>query len=243
MIRAACLLIALCVFSVIASAQDDPLAWFPLQVGSHWIYEHEMKTGDRNQTDVDRWRTEQTVTGWVTIPEGLVVLREVKDLGSTPQRTVRVIKPDGQLGFVQEPEWNRTIRTHGDRQPYLLRGNCLYGIYREGWDTQTQQLQPQFRKDLIEGRVSPDLCFPLREAQTWGNPHGFTVWRVEPAPNSAESFLPSEYAGAIHILSDNIGGGPAASEDVWFQKGVGIVAEHYSHHGTYDEYTKKLVSH
>src|SRR5436190_20004751 len=32
MIRTARLLIALCVFPIVASAQDDPLAWFPLQV-------------------------------------------------------------------------------------------------------------------------------------------------------------------------------------------------------------------
>jgi len=30
--------------------------------------------------------------------------------------------------------------------------------------------------------------------------------------------------------------------DVWFQQGVGVVGEHYIHKGTYDEYTKKLVS-
>jgi hypothetical protein len=27
-----------------------------------------------------------------------------------------------------------------------------------------------------------------------------------------------------------------------FKKGVGVVGEHYIHNGTYDEYTKKLVS-
>src|SRR5712691_7900901 len=111
MIRTARLLIALCVFSIVARAQDDPLAWFPLQVGSHWVYEHEAKSGDRNRPDVDRWRTEQTITGWLTIPEGLVVLREVKELDNSPQRTERVIEGDGRVGFVQEPEWNRKIRT------------------------------------------------------------------------------------------------------------------------------------
>jgi hypothetical protein len=45
MIRTACLLIALCIFSLVASAQDDPLTWFPLQVGSHWVYEYEAKSG------------------------------------------------------------------------------------------------------------------------------------------------------------------------------------------------------
>jgi len=130
MVRTACFLIALCIFSVIASAQDDPLAWFPLQVGSHWVYEHEAKSGDRNRPDVDRWTSEETITGWVTIPEGLVVLRAVKELGSTPQRTVKVIKPDGQLGFVQEPNYNRGLNR--PPAPYLVRENCVY-LIRGGW--------------------------------------------------------------------------------------------------------------
>src|ERR1700758_5567736 len=77
MIRTACLLIGLCVFAMVASAQDDPLAWFPLEVGSHWVYEYEAKSGDRNRPDVDRWTTEETITAWVTIPEGLVVAEAI----------------------------------------------------------------------------------------------------------------------------------------------------------------------
>jgi hypothetical protein len=84
MIRTACLFIALGVFPVVASAQEDPLAWFPLQVGNRWVYEYEWKSGDRNRPDVDRWTTEQTITGWMTIPEGLVVLRELKQWVALP---------------------------------------------------------------------------------------------------------------------------------------------------------------
>ena len=57
-----------------------------------------------------------------------------------------------------------------------------------------------------------------------------------------ERFLPFEYAGAIHICSDDTGGRPSGWEDVWFQKGVGVVGDHYIHNGTYDEYSKKLLS-
>jgi hypothetical protein len=217
MVRIGYLVVTLSVFAIVASAQEDPLAWFPLQVGSRRVYEHEWKSGDRNRPDVDRWRTEQTITGWVTIPEGIVVLRDVKQLGSSPQRTERVIKPDGQIGFVQEPDYNRDNRTAGDREPYLVRGNCLY-VISGGWDIQTRQLRPQYRKYLIEGAVSPDFCFPLRAGQEWGNPHGYTVWRVEPARDNVGSFLPSQYAGAIHILSDNIGGGPVHRETSGFKK-------------------------
>ena len=80
MVRIGCFAAALYIFSLVASAQEDPLAWFPLQVGSRWVYEHESKSGDRNRPDVDRWTTEETITGRVSIPEGLVVLRSGKQL-------------------------------------------------------------------------------------------------------------------------------------------------------------------
>jgi len=212
------LLIALCVFSMVASAQDDPLAWFPLQVGSHWVYEHEWKSGNRNQPKVDRWTSEETITGWLTIPEGVVVLREVKE-----------------HGLVQR--YSRSYLIAHNREPYLVRGNCEY-VIDQGWDSQRQQLRPEYRKYLIEGTVSPDFCFPLQMGREWGN--NDIPWRVEPARDNVGSFLPSEYSGAIHIFSGHFGSG--GWEDVWFQKGVGVVGEHYIHNGTYDEYTKRLVS-
>ena len=73
MLRIGRLAVVLSVFSAVASAQEDPLAWFPLQVGSRWVYEHESKSGDRNRPGVDRWTTEETITGRVIISEGLVL--------------------------------------------------------------------------------------------------------------------------------------------------------------------------
>jgi len=233
------LAMVLCVFWTAASAQEDPLA-FPLQVGSRWMYEHEWKSGDRNRPDVERWTTEETITGWVTIPEGLVVLREVKQQNNATEQTttVRVIAPNGQVRYVQQKG-----NTHGaylitrDREPYLLHGNCVY-VIGDGWDGQGQQLRPEYLKYLSEGAVSPDFCFPLQMGRAWGN--NDIPWQVEPARQGVGSFLPAEYAGAIHIFSSHFGSG--GWEDVWFQKGVGVVGEHYIHNGTYDEHTKKLLS-
>src|SRR6266487_3228427 len=61
-----------------------------------------------------------------------------------------------------------------------------------------------------------------------------------PAREGVASFLPAQYANVIHIFSNHFGSG--GWEDVWFQKGVGVVGEHYIHNGTYDEYSKKLLS-
>jgi len=229
--------VALCVSSMVASAQEDPGAWLTLQLGSRWVYEHESKSGERNRPNVDRWTTEESITGRVTIPEGLVVLRDVKQLDNPNEQTVpvRVIDPNGRLRYVQQPGYNRDL--HSDREPYLVRGNCIYGL-AGGWDSQTQQLRPDYRKYLNEGAVSPRLCFPLQIGREWGN--NDIPGRVELAREGVGVFLPTEYAGAIHVFSSHLGSG--GWEDVWFQKGVGIVGEHYIHNGTYDEYTTKLLS-
>ncbi len=237
MYRRGCFAVLLCVSSMTGNAQEEPAAWLPMQVGSRWVYEHEWKSGDRNRPDVDRWTTEESITGRVTIPEGLVVLRGVKQFGNPNQQTVtvRVIGPNGQVRNAQQPGYNRGLQS--DPEPYLVRGNCIYGL-ADGWDSQAQQLRPEFRKYLREGAVSPHFCFPLKIGREWGNRD--IPWRVEPAREGVGSFLPAEYAGAIHIFTDHLGSG--GWEDVWVQKGVGIVGKHYIHNGTYDEYTTKLVS-
>jgi len=234
MIRIGRLLITLCAFSVVAKAQEDPLLWFPLHVGNRWVYEHESKSGDRNLPDVDRWTTEQTISGWVTIPEGLVVLREVKQLpnASDQSTTVRAIAPNGQLRFVRQPDYNRGLLTARDREPYLVRGSCVY-VIGDGWDGQRRRLRPEYLNYLTNGAVSPDFCFPLQTGREWGDLKTDIPWRVEPAREGVGSFLPAEYANAIHIFSGHFGSG--GWKDVWFQKGVGVVGEHYIHNGTYDE--------
>jgi len=133
-------------FSMVASAQEDPLAWFPLQVGSHWVYETRGKIGRpeparRGPLDHrgnDHWG--------VTIPEGLVVLREVK----------------------QQQQGN----THGaylitrNREPYLVHGNCVYVI--DGWDGQRQQLRPEYLKYLNEGARLTRFLFPFADGPRVG---------------------------------------------------------------------------
>jgi hypothetical protein len=110
MVRMGRLAVALCVFSMVASAQEDPLAWFPLQVGSRWVYEHEWKSGDRNRPDVDRWTTQEAITGWVTIPEGVVVLREV-----TQHRQLQGPSTSDRGTSVPNEPWLQRPRSHRER--------------------------------------------------------------------------------------------------------------------------------
>jgi hypothetical protein len=233
--------LGLCALSIVASAQENPLTWFPLRVGSRWIYEHEWKSGDRNQPAIDRWSTEETVTGWATFPEGIVVLREAKErvnLNGKPV-TPRILAPDGSVRQVTHRDASHRggylVARSG--YPYLIRGNCVY-VISEGWDPQKQDLRPEFRKYLSDGSVSPDFCFPLQNGREWGTAD--IPWRVEPAREGLGAFLPTQYSQAVHIFSNHFGSG--GWDDVWFQEGIGVVGEHYLHNGSYDEYTKKLVS-
>src|SRR5947207_2686665 len=134
---------ALCVFPMVAIAQEDPLAWFPLQVGNRWVYQYEWKSGDRNRPDVDRWTTEETIRRRVVIPEGLVVLREVKQQSHPTDQSItdRVLGLNGQVRYVQQPDYNRSVHTRRDREPYLVHGNCIY-VIGDGWDGQRQELRP-----------------------------------------------------------------------------------------------------
>lgn len=233
-------ILTLCALSIVASAQENPLTWFPLQVGSRWIYDHEWKSGDRDQPTIERWSTEETVKGWATIPEGIVVLREVKERVNPGDKAVtrRVLGVDGSVRQVIERRASHSgYLVARSSYPYLIRANCLY-VIGEGWDPQGQDLRPEFRKYLSEGSVSPDFCFPLQNGREWGTAD--IPWRVEPAREGAGAFLPTRYSEAIHVFSSHFGSG--GLEDVWFQKGIGVVGQHYLHNGTYDEYTTKLVS-
>jgi len=118
-----------------------------------------------------------------------------------------------------------------------MRGSCIYSI-SQGWDARRQELTVQYRQSLNDGGLSPDFCFPLQTGRQWGN--NDVPWSVEPARSAVGGFLAPQYSAAIHIFSDHFGSG--GWKDVWFQKGVGVVGEHYIHNGTYEEYTKKLVT-
>jgi hypothetical protein len=128
-------ILTLCTLSIAASAQENPFAWFPLRVGSRWIYEHESKSGDRNRPDVDGWTSEETITRLVNIPEGIVVLREVKEQGSHTGQTVgaEVTAPNGQIRESAPRIAHSDYLVTRDREPYLVHGSCVY-VIAEGWD-------------------------------------------------------------------------------------------------------------
>ena len=211
---AACLFLAAHMYAAGQNQLDRDVTagWIQMKPGDRWTYDCQSKSGDRQNPAVQTWTTEEAVESVVRVPEGTVVVKNVIPRGRS----------------------ERSYITLWSGSSFLIHDNCLYFLGPKDWDPKRQQLVGSFKKELAEGSAQPDLCFPLDVGRQWG---GFgDIWHVVgfgrsdlAAPNYAESFH----------LTGRIGSGGAT--DLWFAKGIGIVAMHYLHQGTYDEFTKKLT--
>lgn len=188
------------------------LDWFPLEVGNRWIYAHYSKSGDPTKPTVLHWTTIETVIEHRQIAEGTVVVMGVEQRGTS----------DG--GWVAQR--NQTN--------YLIRGDCVYALH-EGWDMVKLDLTAEYRRQLSEGTASPDFRFPLARGRQWGNPQdwGWLVQGIVPAGGPGTGALAGCYElkcawtqGPLHV---------------WFKQGTGIVAESFSHSGTYEQYGRTLT--
>src|SRR5690349_16188631 len=121
-------------------------AWYPLNPGNMWTYQHEMRDLDAKHPRINRWVTLETVGGPLPIPEGTVVKRDVKTIQG---------RSDGS--------W---IGNRGEFH-YLLREGCVYFLNAQDWVDAAHQLRPDFQKYLSGRKVSPDLCFPLEPGKHW----------------------------------------------------------------------------
>jgi hypothetical protein len=102
----------LCLVSALAAQTlPNPSSWFALRASSRWTYEHEWKSGNRNNAEVSRWTTTETITNLIEIPEGVVAIRRVEVAGSSTG------------GYL----------TARDSSPYLLHDNCIY-VLAGSWD-------------------------------------------------------------------------------------------------------------
>ena len=96
-----------------AYAQNVLADWFSVHAGNRWIYEHETRddTGEGHaHLEIHRGKTEETIIGSWTIPEGTLVGRQVRVVEGSPHEGWRVN---------QSPA-------------YLIRGDCFYA-YWGGW--------------------------------------------------------------------------------------------------------------
>ena len=103
--RAVFLLVFVTAISAAPAPEAEALTWFPLHVGSRWLY----RITETTQTGTVTWTHEEQVTEHRRTPEGLLVVLENRDVpirGPVPQHP------------------------HYD---YLIRGNDVYKIYESHW--------------------------------------------------------------------------------------------------------------
>src|SRR5579871_923682 len=56
-------------------------AWFPIEVGNRWVYQHEsLDAGPHGMADpkIERWKTEETIDSVSEVPEGTLVRERVR---------------------------------------------------------------------------------------------------------------------------------------------------------------------
>src|SRR2546425_3403883 len=120
--------VLLCLFLGANAGATDPLSWFPLRVGHRWVYDSMSKSGDIRKPEVSRWTATIVVREQIPTNEGLVVIRSVTIEGA----------PNPPGGW----RWASV--------PLLMRADCIYPLYREGWDVQKRAFTPGFSEYIQE---------------------------------------------------------------------------------------------
>jgi hypothetical protein len=235
--------LAIIVGIVIASrtfgvAEDVMPSWYPLNPGDTWVYQKESLDGDMVHPVIERWTTEETIVSAVKVPElaGALVTKKTKVLSD-------FLAP----GYLRANDW---AKRELPESHLLIRRNCVYlldGLDAQGSGCdfnvestclkpldQDNHVRPEYRDDLLRGKIPADFCFPMQSGKTWGKvPHTSPaeeyVWRVDGL--NADPFGPP--GGKTFHLSTHLGAGDFM--DRWFTEGVGVVQQVMEHHGTYGE--------
>jgi len=199
-------LLLACACAGLAFAQDELRFWAPTHPGDTWIYQRE--SGGGSNPTIERWRTEETVVRSAVVAEGTIVVRRIRILSGKPP-----------VAQAKEQAW-------------LIHGDCLYDLDPGDWDPRhPNQLSPAFSAmpPWNGGEHVRVFCFPLGDGKTWGKESGHE-WRVADVNNQDPS---SPDKGKTFHVSSYIGSG--LTEDVWFERGVGIVRETDVHAGSQEE--------
>jgi len=214
-----------CAFFLLSAPSNADLGatvvakWLPLQIGDRWIYQLKILSGSPKHPDVTRWEQEIRTVSIHPIPEGLLIRRTVRFVNSTG--------PPSYLGTSSESN----ILIHKSCA-YYLNDSASYGN-GYGWDNSRDEISGSFREALSSDQALPDVCFPLRVGQSWGDPNvGRDLWTVtglgRKNPDDPTSVTPHCWRLEAHLSSGD-------DNYVWFQKGVGIIAKRTYHNGTYED--------
>lgn len=158
----------------------------------------------QHESGKERWKTEETIEKPISVPEGTIVIRGIRTFDGKPP----------------SPE--------AKKEAWLIHGDCLYDLTPGDWDSRhPDQLSAEFRAHLPwqGGEHVGVICFPLAEGKTWGKESGHE-WRVAGVTEHDPASLDQ---GWTYHLSSYIGSG--LTEDIWFERGAGIVKEDDAHNG------------
>jgi hypothetical protein len=115
----ACVAIASCASRV---PQDITAAWYPLQPADTWVYQKESRDGYMDHPSVERWTTEETITGAVTVsePPGTLVAKRTQVLN-------HAVPPDFSAA-------NDSTKSELPESHLLIYRSCVYLL--DGADAQ-----------------------------------------------------------------------------------------------------------
>jgi hypothetical protein len=139
------------------------------------------------------------------------------------------------------------VSTESGSTAVTIRATIDHVVRINGWDDDPAFLtDPEtrlvIRGDCIDriGGDASEFCFPMAAGGEWGRTPSTPadeegVWRVR-ALNGDRFGTPG--AQTFHVYGYQ---GAGDATDYWFQPGVGIVQRIEVHHGTYDEFRRRLV--
>lgn len=209
----------LLLLSAWACVSDDSLTavrgWLPLAVGDRWVYEKEIRHGDRQHPEIGRWQQSDVTVAVETVPEGVLIRRKVAFLNHT-----------------LPPRWIQA----SDESNILVHNGCLYSL---GDSPSRHELGAEFRQALATGEALPDVCFPLLAGKTWGDSNkGRDLWTVAGhGPRNADD--PDSASAQSWRLEAHLASGD--DNYVWFEKGIGMTAARTFHNGTYNDERIRLL--
>jgi hypothetical protein len=159
-------------------AEEVMPSWYPLQPGDAWVYQKESLDGDMAHPDVERWTTKETIVSATKAPDLL---------GTLVTKRIEVLSDSLTPGYLSANNW---AKRELPESHFLIHRNCIYlldGIDAQGSACdfnvnssclkpldQNNHVRPEYRDDLLRGKIPADFCFPMQIGKTWGKvPHIF----------------------------------------------------------------------
>jgi hypothetical protein len=178
----------------------------------------------------------QSVVGeWqpLTVGDRWIYVREMRT-GTREQPRIETRERDELIAGVITGQQSTLILRKVENGPndanILVRDNCIFFPNDHYYDVSLAQ---------ITADSLPDVCFPLRQGMTWGDPKkGRGLWTVaglgRKHPDDPASVTPDSWRLEAHLASGD-------DNYVWFRKGVGVVAARTWHNGTYTDESVRLL--